>query len=347
MADAGNHAAYDSDALREWTGRVFQAAGMPAGDAATAADVLTRTSLRGVDTHGISRVPLYVTSLLEGRINPRPDHGGDFRDGILHYRGDHGLGQAVGVAAVRAALELAKDRAVVPCLIAQCGHLAALGSYVLLAAEAGMIGFICQSTTPLMALEGWTERAIGNNPLAFATPLEDSAPLVFDMAASVVARGNLRDRIREKQPVPAGWAIGPDGQPTTDPDSAWAGAVLPVGGYKGIGLAMMVQILAGSLLGNSSALGAQTAGPSEMGGFLLIINPALVNDGYADDVEVWLSHYRRVAGEKGRYPGQRAAASEAARRRDGIPIPPVLLQNLRDTGDNVGQPFTLAAVAAA
>ena len=81
----------------------------PQADAATAAEVLVRTSLRGIDTHGISRVPLYVEAMLEGRINPRPDHGGEFRDGILYYRGDHGLGQAVGVAAVRAAMELAKD----------------------------------------------------------------------------------------------------------------------------------------------------------------------------------------------------------------------------------------------
>jgi LDH2 family malate/lactate/ureidoglycolate dehydrogenase len=234
---------------------------------------------------------------------------------------------------------------VVPCLVAQCGHLAALGSYVLIGAEAGMIAFLCQSTTPLMALEGWTERAIGNNPLAFATPVPDGPPLVFDMAASVVARGNLRDVIREKLPVPAGWAIGPDGQPTTDPESAWAGAVLPIGGYKGIGMAMLVQVLCGSLLGNSPALAGDRSGPSEMGGFLLVINPALVNDAYAADVDAWLSHYRRVAGDKGRYPGQRAAASEADRRGNGIPIPPVLLQNLRATGEKVGRPFTLEARA--
>lgn len=340
MADTGNDASYDSDAILDWSTRVFVAAGMPVDDAETAADLLVRTSLRGVDTHGISRIPLYVEALLEGRTNPRPDHRGDFRDGILHYRGDHGLGQAVGVAAVRAALELAEDRGVVPCLVKQCGHLAALGSYVLLAAEAGMIGFICQSTTPLMALEGWTERAIGNNPLAFATPVENDVPLVFDMASSVVARGNLRDVIREKRPVPAGWAIGTDGRPTTDAEAAWAGAVLPIGGYKGIGLAMMVQVLAGSLLGNSTALGPDSTSSNEMGAFLLIINPALVNDGYAADVDMWLSRYRKVAGAGGRYPGQRAAASEVSRRRNGIPIPPVLLQHLRATGERLGQPFS-------
>jgi LDH2 family malate/lactate/ureidoglycolate dehydrogenase len=192
-----------------------------------------------------------------------------------------------------------------------------------------------------MALEGWTDRAIGNNPLAFATPLENSAPLVFDMSSSVVARGNLRDAVREKRDLPVGWAIGPDGKPTTDAETGFAGAVLPVGGYKGIGLAMMVQVLAGSLLGNSTDLGPNATSSNEMGAFLLIINPALVNDAYAADVDVWLSRYRKVAGAQGRYPGQRAAASEISRRRSGIPVPPVSLQHLRAIGDRVGQPFGL------
>lgn len=344
MENSGNDPCYDADALLDWSTRVLIATGIPAVDAAAGANVLVRTSLRGVDTHGISRIPLYTDSLLAGQINAKANHGGDFRDGVLHYRGDHGLGQAVGVAALNAALELAQERAVVPCLIAQCGHLAALGSYVLLAAEAGMIGFICQSTTPLMALEGWTERAIGNNPLAFATPLDNAVPLVFDMASSVVARGNLRDSVRENRPVPPGWAIDTSGNPTTDPEAAWAGAVLPIGGYKGIGLAMMVQVLAGSLLGNSTAL--RGGGGNEMGAFLMLVNPALVNDGYAADVDAWLGHYRRVAGEKGRYPGQRAAATEASRREHGIPIPPVLLQQMRATGEKVGQPFAMEPKAA-
>ena len=265
---------FASDALRSWCAGLFAATGMPAGDAQLAAEVLVRTSLRGIDTHGISRAPLYAEALLAGEINPVPDHGGEVRDGVLRYGGDRGLGQVIGAAAVRRALTIARDQPVVPCLVRQCGHLAALGTYVLMAAEAGMFALMCQSTAPLMGLPGWKGRGIGNNPLAFATPVPGRPPLVFDMASSVVARGHLREAVREGTSIPEGWAIDPDGQPTTDPETGMAGAVLPVGGYKGIGIAMLVQCLAGSLLGSSAQLRAPGQ-PSAMGAFLLVINPQL------------------------------------------------------------------------
>jgi LDH2 family malate/lactate/ureidoglycolate dehydrogenase len=334
---------FDKSALETWCADIFAATGMPADEAAAAAGVLVRTSLRGVDTHGISRVPQYAESLLEGRINPRPRHGGDYRDGMLRYEGDGGLGQVIGTAAVREALSIAGGVPFVPCLLRRCGHLAALGAYVLIAAEAGMLAFICQSTTPLMGLPGWQGRGMGNNPLAFATPLPDGRPpLVFDMASSVVARGHLRQAAREKTAIPEGWAIGPDGQPTTDAEIGMAGAVLPAGGYKGLGIAMLVQCLAGSLLGSSDKLAAAGAS-AEMGAFLLVINPRLAaGDAYAADVESWFGRYVAAAGAEGRYPGQRTALTEAKRSREGIPVPPGSLQQMQAIGERLGVPFTLA-----
>jgi LDH2 family malate/lactate/ureidoglycolate dehydrogenase len=221
----------------------------------------------------------------------------------------------------------------------QCGHLAALGAYVLIAAEAGMFAFICQSTGPLMGLPGWKGRGMGNNPLAFATPLPNQPPLVFDMASSVVARGHLREAVREKVAIPEGWAIGPDGEPTTDPEIGMAGAVLPFGGYKGLGIAMLVQCLAGSLVGNSRVLGSGGGGP-EMGAFLLVINPQLAaGDVYDADVKEWFGRYMAAAGADGRYPGRRAAESEARRLREGIPVAPGSLEQMRQIGERLGVPL--------
>ena len=157
---------------------------------------------------------------------------------MIKLDGDGGLGQAVAALAVRQALVEAATRPIVTCLIQRSGHLAAIGQFVLEVAEAGMIGILLQETPPLMALEGGRRPAIGNNPIAFALPLRDRAPLVFDMATSVVARGNVIAASREKAPIPLGWAIGPDGAPTTDPDVALLGSMLPIAGHKGIGLAM-------------------------------------------------------------------------------------------------------------
>jgi LDH2 family malate/lactate/ureidoglycolate dehydrogenase len=286
-------------------------------------------------------VPLYAEALLEGTINAKPKHGGEYRNGLLYYEGDHGLGQTIGASAMRQAMKLAEKSPVVPCLLRECGHLAALGAYVLIAAEAGMFALICQATTPLMGLPGWKGRGMGNNPIAFATPLPDGPPLVFDMASSVVARGHLRQAVREKVRIPEGWAIGPDGEPTTDPEVGFAGAVLPVGGYKGIGIAMMIQCLAGSLIGSSKHLRSSGAG-SEMGAFLMVINPKLaVGDIYAEDVREWFGRYMAAAGPDGRYPGRRAAESEVVRRRDGIPVPPGLLAHMRKVAERLSVPLKL------
>ncbi len=146
------------------------------------------------------------------------------------------------------------------------------------------------------------------------------------MAASVVARGYLRQAIREGTPVPEGWALAPDGSPTTDADAAWAGAVLPTGGYKGIGIAMLVQTLVNSLQGNTASVNSGTRdGTASMGGFLMLINPALVDNAFGADVDTWLGVYEDAAATgDGRYPGERAAESETRRRKFGIPIPPVM-----------------------
>lgn len=339
MSIVPNSRLVDSRTLQAWCNDIFAAAGMPAEDARTAAEVLVRTSLRGVDTHGVSRAPLYAEALLAGTSNPKPDHGGEYRNGILYYRGDRGLGQVIGAAATRQAIGIARDVPVVTCLMDHCGHLAALGAYVLLAAEEGMWAFICQSTSPLMGLPGWKGRGMGNNPLAFATPVPGRPPLVFDMASSVVARGHLREAVREKVAIPEGWAIGPDGEPTTDAEIGFAGAVLPFGGYKGLGVAMFVQCLAGSLIGNSKALA--TGGGPEMGAFLMVINPKLAaGDGYADDVQVWFDRYMAAAGPDGRYPGRRAAESEAERRRDGIPVAPGSWEQMRAISEKLGVPLS-------
>lgn len=346
MTDSSNQdTRFAAQPMQDWAGEVLAACGMEASEAEIAADVLVRTSLRGVDTHGISRLPIYAESLKAGSINARPAHGAEMRSGMLHYEGDRGLGQFVGMAATRAAVDLAREQAVVTCLIHRCGHLAALGTYVLAAAEAGMVALLAQATQPWMALPGWTKRAIGNNPLAFAVPLQDRPSLVFDMAASVVARGYLRQALREGTDLPEGWALAPDGTPTTDPDLAWAGAVLPTGGYKGMGLAMMVQTLVNSLQGTTASVNSGTKeGTADMGGFLMVLNPALIGQAFDQDVETWLGTYQNAGGSAARYPGERAAEEEAQRRRDGIPIPPVLLQQLRETGAQTGVPFGLEQV---
>jgi LDH2 family malate/lactate/ureidoglycolate dehydrogenase len=328
---------------------VFEASGVNRADAETTARVLVRTNLRGIDTHGVSRIPAYVEKVKSGEVNGAAQPNVDERDGVVYVDGDGGLGQAVAGAAIDAVVEAARERAVVPCLISNSGHLAAIGMFALAAAEAGMVAMICQETPPLMALPGSKSPAIGNNPIAFAAPVVGRAPLVFDMATSRVARGNIIDAAREGRAIPEGWATDRDGQPTTDPAEALVGSMLPIADHKGIGLAMMVQVLAGSLSGSSARAAASRFGSQSAAGgvsaFVLVINPdrMLGRAAFDSHVTEWIDGYERASSDF-RYPGERAARSEQDRLATGIPLVASVVAQLVALGDSVGVPFDLAPV---
>lgn len=334
--------------LEEWVATLFRQVGVSSSHAHDTARVLVRTNLRGIDTHGVSRISGYLQKVRTGEVNARAVPHYDVSDGILRFNGDGGLGQAVAMEAVRQTVEHARETSAVICVIRESGHLAAIGQFVLEAAEQGMVAVLCQETPPLMALEGSNRAAIGNNPIAFAVPVAGRAPLVFDMATSVVARGNVLQAIADKaEEIPEGWAIGADGQPTTDPLAALKGAMLPIAGHKGIGLAMLVQVLAGSLTGSMTAVSAATHAAMSSAGnisaFLLVLNPErfVGRDAFDAHVADWLRTYKDASGEGSRYPGERAAECEAERRTTGIPIAVSTLAELVKIGAEAGVPFNL------
>ena len=346
MSAPPDRARFDGEALVGWLSRALSGCGLPPEDASLAARVLVRTNARGIETHGIARSLVYVQKLQSGELNPRPRVRYEERAGVLHCHADSGLGQVVGPAAMDHAIALARDRGFVAMVLHEIGHLAALGMFTLRAAEAGMLGYLAQSTPPLMALARSRGAAIGNNPLAFASPVPGRAPLVFDIAASGVARGNVLAAAREGRDIPPGWAIDSEGHPTTDPKAALAGAMLPMAGHKGIGLAMMVECLAGSLTGAApaSVTGATPgSAPARVGAFAFVANPSLIagREAYESHLEAWLARYLAASGPEGRYPGQRAATLEEDRRRSGIPLSEAVLAELRKVGELTGAPFDM------
>lgn len=341
---------YETARITDWLASAFAGLGLTPEDAALGARVLVRTNARGVETHGIARALVYGQKLKSGELKARPSVRMEERDGVLHCHADSGLGQVVGTQAIREAVARAGHRGFVPMIIHDVGHLAALGMFALEAAENGMLGFVTQSTPPLMALEGSKGAAIGNNPLAFASPVPGGPPMVFDIAASGVARGNVLAAAREKKPIPLGWAIDAEGNPTTDAQAALAGAMLPMAGHKGIGLAMMVQCLAGSLSGALPASvtsgAAPGSAPARVGAFAFVANPDRIagRAEYESHMAGWLAAYRKASGAQGRYPGERASKLEAERMSQGIPLPDAVVKELGSLGELAGAPFTLKPV---
>lgn len=330
----------DASELQGWITGLFTDLDLAPKDAGQVGRMLVRTSLRGIDTHGVKLAPLYAGMLMRGEAKARAEHGGEFRGGTLFYHGDRGLAQVTATTAMTLAIEYATDHPIVPCLMDKIGYLGALGVMAMEASDAGMLAFICQSTSPYIGLPGFNTAAIGNNPIAFAAPFADRPPLVFDMAVSVAARGRLVQALQAGEAIPQDWALAPGGAPTTDAAQGLAGMLQPVGGYKGLGLAMLVQCLTSSLLGISATLERGPATISDMGAFALIINPGLASgDAYPEDMAHWLGTFAQAAGPAGRYPGERAAAIARRRETTGIPIDSATVEKLRETGRFVGRQF--------
>lgn len=318
--------------LQDWASQVLQKCGVHQAQAEVTAHALVRTSLRGIDTHGIARLPSYIERLKVGEFNAKAQPTVASQNGLLRCYGDDGLGQVVVDQAMRASMQQAQHSAVVACSIEACGHLGALGVLLLPAVEAGLVAFLCQQTPPIMALPGARTAAIGNNPLAFAAPVNGKPPLVFDTALSAAARGHIVDAARESGgAIPADWALDSHGQPTTDPQAALAGMLQPMAGYKGLGLAMLVQCLAGSLCSTPPRANAVASSGSagHLSAFLLLINPSLANSAemFAVHTDAWL-HGIASSSSDARYPGERQHRCELLRQREGIPLPEGLANEL-------------------
>lgn len=334
---------YQPQSLRHWSEQVLAACGVASADATVAADVLIRANLRGVDTHGISRLPAYVAMLKSKEMNVRPSIQVEDRAGTMVLDADRALGQIAGMRALELAIGAAATRAVVSMSIRRTGHLGALGVLVVQAAERGMIAVLMQNGPPIMGLPGATTPAIGNNPLAFAMPAADGPPLVFDMAASEAAFGKIIDAARNNLAIPPGWAIDETGAETTDATAAMRGMLLPTGTFKGVGIAMLVECLAGSLSGVLiDRLEPGRTLPPMFGGFLVVVNPSLLigHDAFSAHRDAWLTRYKS-SGKDIRYPGERAAQLEAERIRNGIPLPATVVQQLSQLGESVDAPWTL------
>ena len=222
-------------------------------EAALVTDCLLRAEMRGIDTHGV-----YFLKLLSERIEARMIRVPT----VLHVvredettallDGGNGLGQVAAHRAMSLAIQKAKQFGTGLVLVRNTNHIGILAFYSVMAAQQGMVGIVLCNSAPSMSPWGGAEPFFGTNPLSIAIPGEGSDPIVLDMSSSIVARGKIRRAQRMKEPIPLGWALDENGQPTTDPDAALKGTLLPIGGPKGYGLAFMIDILAGMLSGSHS-----------------------------------------------------------------------------------------------
>jgi LDH2 family malate/lactate/ureidoglycolate dehydrogenase len=339
--------AYAPAALERWTARVFEACAMPAAHAALAAALLVRSELRGYRTHGMTRVPSYVDRLEAGDFNPRAAMRHESFPGGIVLDADGAMGQVASPHAIELGVAALEHSASVLVAVRECGHLGALGIHALMAAEAGVFCLLGQRTPPLLALEGFRKAAIGHNPIAFGCPVPGAAPLVFDIACSVAARGHILLAAREGMPIPAGWAVDEEGAPTTDAKRALKGALLPMGGHKGIGIAMMVECLAAAMAATAASLDPsrnvvpESGAMGRQGAFFWLVKPGAFGepDLFAAYMSAWTRTYLDAGAGKGKLPGSRGARLEQEGREHGIELSGAIAKELTAVGERLSVPF--------
>lgn len=239
--------------------RVLERLNVPPEDAREVAGCLVKAELRGIGSHGMVRLPVYTRRIQAKVVKERPDiRICDSGTTAALVDGDNGLGPVVGYRAMNTALELAQRHGTGFVGVCHSNHFGAAAYYVEKAVERGCIGLAISNAPPNMAPFGGRKRFLGTNPIAIGIPAGEEKPLIFDASTSVVARGKIIVAAHKKQPIPEGWAIDPEGLPTTDADQALAGAVLPFGGPKGSAISFIVDILCGVLTGAAFAVHLNT-----------------------------------------------------------------------------------------
>jgi LDH2 family malate/lactate/ureidoglycolate dehydrogenase len=313
--------------LERWVAAIFCAEGLSEEHA----------DLRGMDTHGVLRVPSYVRFIHAGDLNPRPAMSARSEaSACVLLDAD----RAAGPVAMQRATELAMDKArqagVGVCLVRATTHTGALGYYTHMAAERGMAAIAFSSSTANMAYHGARAAGVSTAPLALAVPGEQG-PIALDMASSTMSMGKLRQAKRAGTPLDEGQALDQDGNPTTS--AAQAAILLPLGGAKGSGLSLLIECMTSLVTGNPllaevlerTALGAR----HRQNGAVIALDLAR----FVDPGE-----FRRQAGRLARaikalppqpgmeilLPGERGARTAGQRRRDGIPVPDAVLEELRN-----------------
>lgn len=333
-----------ADALRGFATAVFRRSGMPERHAAIVAEVLAWANLRGIDTHGVTRVPRYVELIEEGAMNAQPElRVRDETAAAVLIDADRAAGPIAMTEAMAAATRKARAAGIGLALARATTHTAALGYYTQGAAREGMAALALAASWPNMAYHGARAAGVSTSPISIAVPGDRSEPLVLDMGTGVVSVGRLTQARKSGQAIPDGWALDGEGRPTTDPQAA--ALPLPMAGAKGSGLALMIECLASLVVANpliSEFLEETPLGlRHRQNGLAIAIDVSRFGDPAAFRREVGRL-VRRVKAlpradgtDEILVPGERGARAFAKRTREGIPIPPAVWKELAALADRL------------
>ena len=333
--------------LERFCRELFLRLGLPAADAGVVAESLVRAELEGAGSHGLGRLPVYARRIREGRISARPEIRVERSGAVLRVDGGNGLGQVVCYRALEAAVPVARELGIAGVAVRKSNHFGAAAYYCQIACEREMALIATTNSPPGIAPWGGRSACLGTNPIAFGFPARDRPPLIADLSSSVVARGRIMLAAREGRPIPEGWAIDRSGRPTTDPEEALRGAVLPFGGAKGYALALAVEALAGVLSGASTSpevgnLYRDGDPPADVGHLFILVDIGrwMPLREYYSRMERLLGHIKASPKAKGEeeilYPGERRYRTRLRNSREGVWLGNALIGELEELAAGFG-----------
>jgi LDH2 family malate/lactate/ureidoglycolate dehydrogenase len=344
MSEQQKHHVSAAEARRLVQG-ILQGNGVPADNAALVARCLVAADLRGVDTHGMNRIPSYMERIRQGVLDAaaRPELT-QVTPVVAQVDGRNGWGFVAAQAGMAAAIESAKTYGIGMASVKHSNHFGMSAWLAQQAIDAGMMSLVFTNSSPALPAYGGRSKLLGVSPIACGAPGK-AADFILDMAPSVAARGKIYKAKRRGEKIPLDWALDAEGRPTDDPEAALGGVMLPMGGPKGSGLAVMMDVFSGVLSG--SAFAGHVTGPydpskpSDVGHFLVAVKPDLFMS--LDDFRERIQYlYDRVVGsdkaagvERVYFPGEVEQLYQQEREKTGIPLVQAEIDALNDEARKV------------
>jgi len=334
-----------AEALKDFTKALLRTADVSEEHAETWADILVWANLRGMDSHGVLRVPRYIAYMKNGNIHAKPDMKLEKRAGaIAILDSDWAPGPVAMTRAMDEAIDRARECHVGWCIVRNITHGGAIGYYALQAARAGFAGIVITASRPMMAYHGSKVAGASTNPLAIAVPGGEHPPLVLDMSTAMVSMGKILAAQDSGTPIPDGWGIDAEGHNTNDANAV--ATLMPLGGAKGSGLSMMIECMVSLFASNplvepNIRPGANPTGYRQNGLAAAIDISAFTDlDTYRSEIDQLAEGLKALPKADGvdeiYAPGERGDAVLAARMKNGIPLPPGTWDRLKAEADKLG-----------
>jgi LDH2 family malate/lactate/ureidoglycolate dehydrogenase len=321
--------------LSQFCKNAYVGVGVPDEEASIVSSLLARSDLRGVASHGVMRLPIYIERLEKNYVRKVCQFELLRKKGATAYVTANGsMGHLVSYKSMQLAIELAQKHGIGWVTVKDSGHFGVTGLFPMMALEEAMIGYVCSNSAPMMAPFGGKKRIIGNNPLSYAFPTDKYTPVVVDFSCSVVASGRLILARKKGESIPLGWAIDQNGRPTTDPFEGYegGGSLLAMGEHKGYGLALAHEIMSSILGGGKWTINIKSLYETDESGIQGTCHSFMVVDPdcfvgrreFKECMDNYIEAIKRSGPANGikeiLMPGEIEARTEENYLKDGIPI---------------------------